>query len=129
MAGSRLFVGNLAFEVRDDELKELFARAGTCKSAALVMDRATGRPRGFAFVEMGSEEEARRAVAELHGTQLRGRAINVSEARERSAGGGERPSSTGPSFRRFGPDAPPSDRAFQKSGKSRRGLRGRKRSL
>lgn len=124
--GKKLFVGNLSFDTRDAELKELFSRAGTCLSAVIVMDRATSRPRGFGFVEMGSDEEARRAVAELNGADLQGRAINVSEARERTAGA---PVSMPPRSQSFGPDRPPAGKGFRKDGKSRRGLRGRKRSI
>ena len=126
--GKKLFVGNLSFETRDADLKELFAKAGTCVSAAIVMDRATARSRGFGFVEMGSDEEARRAVAELNGSQIHGRAINVSEARERSEGPRPPRPSSGPSGG-FGPDRPPAGKGFRKDGKSRRGLRGRKRSI
>ena len=125
--GRKLFVGNLPFDITDEELKELFSRAGTCESVAVVKDRLTGRSRGFGFIEMASDEEARRAIAELNGTELGGRAVSVNEARERSAGGRSagalRPS------QRFGADAPPSGRPFRKDGKSRRGLRGRKRSI
>jgi RNA recognition motif-containing protein len=124
--GRRLFVGNLSYETTDADLREAFARAGSCESAQVVMDRATGRSRGFAFVEMGTEEEARQAIATLNGTVVRGRNINVSEARERSEGPrGPRPQ--GP--RDFGPPAGGDRPRFQKNGGSRRGLRARKRSL
>ncbi len=124
----KLFVGNLSFDTTDSELKEAFSKAGACVSAAVVKDRETGRPRGFGFVEMGSEEEARRAVSMLNGTQLGDRAINVSEARERSQSrpGGFRP---GPAPRSFGPPAGEPGPRFRKDGGSRRGIRGRKRSL
>jgi RNA recognition motif-containing protein len=124
--GTKLFVGNLSFETQDGELREIFTRAGACVSAVIVMDRATSRSRGFGFVEMATEEEARRAVTELNGAELRGRNINVSEARERSA---ERPTSAPGRFRSLGPDRPPAGKGFKKDGKSRRGLRGRKRSI
>ena len=128
----RLFVGNLSFETTEDQLKELFATAGNCASVAVIRDRATGRPRGFAFVEMGSDEDAQQAVLKLNGAQLGGRNLNVSEARERGAGG---PRPSGPP--RFGGaprgdysyDAPPAGGRFRKEGGSRRGLRARKRSL
>ncbi len=126
--GTRLFVGNLGFDVTGEELKELFTKAGACVSAAVVTDRLTGRSRGFAFVEMGSEEDARRAVADVNGAELRGRSISVSEARERTAGGA-RPTGGAGFTRSFGNDAPPAGRGFRKNGKSRRGLRGRKRSI
>jgi len=128
----RLFVGNLSFETSEADLKELFATAGTCASVAVIRDRSTGRPRGFAFVEMGSDEEAQQAVTKLNGAELGGRNLNVSEARERGAGS---PRPSGPSRfsgqpRSFGYDAPPAGgQRFRKEGGSRRGLRARKRSL
>ena len=126
----KLFVGNLPFDAKDEDLKNLFSRAGTCASAAVVMDRATGRSRGFAFVEMASDEEARRAMAEINGAGLGGRAVSVSEARERSAGASRPAGGPGPRpTHRYRADEPPAGRAFRKDGKSRRGLRGRKRSL
>lgn len=125
--GRKLFVGNLSYETTDADLREAFSKAGTCDSAAVVMDRATGRSRGFAFVEMSTDEEARQAVATLNGTQVRGRSMNVSEARERSEGPrGPRPGGGG---RDFGPPAGANKPRFQKNGGSRRGLRARKRSL
>ena len=131
----KLFVGNLAFETKDADLKAFFTRAGTCVSAVVVMDRETSRSRGFGFVEMSSDTEALRAVSELNGAELQGRSINVNEARERSA---DRPGlgpSSAPSFaprrpqQNFGPDRPPAGKGFRKEGKSRRGLRGKKRSI
>ena len=86
--GKKLFVGNLSFSTTSADLEALFAQAGTCESASVVTDRATGRSRGFGFVEMSSPEEAERAVAQLNGRDVQGRKINVSEARERSGGGG-----------------------------------------
>src|SRR5436309_14225557 len=84
--GRKLFVGNLSFETSGDELREAFSRAGTCESATVLTDRMTGRSRGFGFVEMSSNEEAERAIVELNGYELGGRRLNVSEARERTAG-------------------------------------------
>src|SRR4029078_1097926 len=86
--GKKLFVGNLSFNTTNEELSDLFSQVGTCESASVIMDRATGRSRGFGFVEMGSASEAQRPLAELSGRELQGRALNVSEAREREAGGG-----------------------------------------
>jgi cold-inducible RNA-binding protein len=86
--GRKIFVGNLAFDTTNQDLEALFATIGTCESASVVTDRATGRSRGFGFVEMSSQDEARRAIAELNGREVQGRAINVSEAKERSSGGG-----------------------------------------
>ena len=121
----KLFVGNLSFETTEAELKELFATAGNCDTVAVIKDRITGRPRGFAFVEMASEQEANEAIAKLNGAELRGRNLNVGEARERAAGPGR---FSGPP-RNFSYDAPPAGPRFRKDGGSRRGLRARKRSL
>lgn len=81
---TKLFVGSLAWAVNDNQLKEFFATAGNVVSANVITDRNTNRSRGFGFVEMGSEEEAKRAVKELNGKELAGRAITVSEARSRN---------------------------------------------
>ncbi|HET8947853.1 MAG TPA: RNA-binding protein [Candidatus Polarisedimenticolia bacterium] len=125
--GTRLFVGNLSFDVSDDDLRQAFSEAGSCSSASIVRDRMTGKSRGFGFVEMTTEAEAQKAVSTLNGRDLQGRAMNVSEARERGA---DRGAPRAPSFRSFGPpmgssEPPP----FRKEGGSRRGLRAKKRSL
>src|SRR6185369_12782576 len=86
--GRKLFVGNLNFKTTGDDLKELFSEVGGCDSATVMFDRATGRSRGFGFVEMSSDEEAQKAITELNGREFQGRNLNVNEARERSAGGG-----------------------------------------
>jgi RNA recognition motif-containing protein len=89
--GTRLYVGNLSYNVTEPELREVFAENGrNVVEVKIVMDRDTGRPRGFAFVEMGSDDEASQAIQTLTGREVQGRAINVSEARERTprAGGG-----------------------------------------
>src|SRR5205809_856291 len=86
--GKKLFVGNLSFDTTSADLEALFSQAGTCESAAVITDRATGRSRGFGFVEMSSASEAERAITELNGHELQGRKLNVSEARERAGGGG-----------------------------------------
>jgi RNA recognition motif-containing protein len=131
--GRKLFVGNLAFETSDDDLKTMFSAAGTCEMAAVIKDRMTGRSRGFGFVEMGTDEEAQRAIAELNGKELQGRNISVSEARERSESRGAPRSFTGPGGggggSRFGENRPPAGPRFRKEGGSRRGVRARKRSL
>ena len=88
--GKRIFVGNLSFDTTSPELEKLFAQHGTCESVSIVTDRATGRSRGFAFVDMSSASEAQQAINALNGREVGGRTINVSEARERSGGGGER---------------------------------------
>jgi RNA recognition motif-containing protein len=90
--GTRLYVGNLSYNVTEPELREVFAENGrNVVEVKIVMDRDTGRPRGFAFVEMGSDDEASQVIQSLTGREVQGRAINVSEARERtprSGGGG-----------------------------------------
>lgn len=89
--GRRLFVGNLSYQTDESELTELFSRFGTVESAQVVRDMATGRARGFAFVEMGTEAEAQTAADQLNETEFGGRTIAVNEARpkpERSGGGG-----------------------------------------
>ena len=89
--GRRLYVGNLPYSTTDEELNGLFSRAGTVESVRVMRDMATGRARGFAFVQMGSDEDAQRAITEFHQFQLEGRALVVNEARpkpEFSAGAG-----------------------------------------
>jgi RNA recognition motif-containing protein len=78
---TKLFVGNLPYETGENELQELFARAGTVESVKVMRDMATGRARGFAFVEMSSGDEARQAIQELNNYQLGGRGLTVNEAR------------------------------------------------
>jgi RNA recognition motif-containing protein len=80
---SKLFIGSLAWATTDDSLRDLFATVGNVVSANVIMDRETNRSKGFGFVEMGSDEEAKKAVEELNGKDLDGRAIVVSEARPR----------------------------------------------
>ena len=87
--GTRLYVGNLSYNVTEPELRDAFAEEGrNVVEVKIVMDRDTGRPRGFAFVEMGSDQEAAAAISSLTGRDIQGRAINVSEARERAPRGG-----------------------------------------
>lgn len=80
---TNLFVGSLSWNVDDDQLRDFFAAAGTVVSAKVITDRDSGRSKGFGFVEMGSDEDAKKAIAELNGKELDGRPINVSEARPR----------------------------------------------
>lgn len=80
---TKLFVGSLAWGVNDDQLKDFFASAGNVVSANVIMDRETGRSKGFGFVEMGSDDEAKAAIDQLNNKELEGRAIIVSEARPR----------------------------------------------
>jgi cold-inducible RNA-binding protein len=87
---TKLFVGNLSFNTTENDLQDAFAAHGTVTEANLMMDRATGRPRGFGFITMGSPEEARKAIDALNGTTLGDRSITVNEARpreERTGGG------------------------------------------
>jgi RNA recognition motif-containing protein len=86
--GKRLYVGNLSYGVTEADLREVFAEAGDVVDVKVVLDRDTGRPRGFAFVELASDGEATRAIEQLNGRELQGRAMNISEARERTGGGG-----------------------------------------
>lgn len=87
--GTRLYVGNLPFSAGEDQIRELFAQNGrTVREVRLITDRETGRPRGFGFVEMGSQEEADGAIRDLNGFQYAGRALTVNEARDRVGAGG-----------------------------------------
>ena len=87
--GSKLFVGNLSYNTTEADLRALFAADGRqVKEVAIITDRMTGQPRGFAFVQMGTNEDAAAAIQALDGTQLDGRALRVNEAQERQGGGG-----------------------------------------
>jgi RNA recognition motif-containing protein len=87
--GNRLYVGNLPYSIDEQTLRDLFSQNDrTVTDVKLITDRDTGRPRGFGFVELGSDEEAEAAIRELNGHQLEGRALTVNEARERAGGGG-----------------------------------------
>ena len=89
--GRRLYVGNLPYSAGEAELQELFSKAGTVESVRVMRDAATGRARGFAFVEMATDEEAQKAANEFNQFQMGGRALTVNEARpkpEFSGGGG-----------------------------------------
>lgn len=88
--GRRLYVGNLSYDTTELELREAFGTVGTVAEAKIVTERETGRPRGFAFVEMSTDQEAQAAIAQLSGRELGGRTLNVNEAQERSGGGGNR---------------------------------------
>jgi cold-inducible RNA-binding protein len=88
---TKLFVGNLSFNLTENDLQDAFAAHGTVVETNLMMDRATGRPRGFAFVTMSTAEEAEKAIAAMNGANLDGRALTVNTARpreDRPAGGG-----------------------------------------
>ena len=92
---NKLFVGNLSFNTTENDLQDAFAAHGTVLEANLMMDRASGRPRGFAFVTMGTDEEAQSALNALNGASMDGRNLTVNVARPREersgAGGGGRP--------------------------------------
>jgi cold-inducible RNA-binding protein len=87
---SKLYVGNLPFDVGEEDLQELFAAHGEVISAKVITDRETGRPRGFGFVEMAQAEDAQKAIASLDGRDFRGRnlKVNVAQPRENRGGGG-----------------------------------------
>ena len=85
--GKRLYVGNLPYTISDSELQQLFEQHGSVTSAQVVMDRDTGRSKGFGFVEMGSDAEAQAAITALHGTEFGGRTLTVNEARPKPEGG------------------------------------------
>ena len=85
---SKLYVGNLPYTATEEELSSMFGQAGTVTSVAIIKDRETGRSKGFAFVEMGSNAEAQKAVSMLNGQNMGGRDLRVSIARPREEGGG-----------------------------------------
>ncbi|HEV8585994.1 MAG TPA: RNA-binding protein [Methylomirabilota bacterium] len=96
---AKLFVGNLSFQATEEDLRELFAQAGTVETVRIITDQFTGRPRGFGFVEMATKEEAVKAVEMLNGRLFRDRNLVVDEARpqpQRGAGGGGGPRDRGP---------------------------------
>ena len=101
---AKLYVGNLPFSTGDADLQDLFAQAGTVKSAQVIKDRASGRSKGFGFVEMSSEEEAQNAITMYHGKDFSGRPLTVNIARPRE----DRPSGGG--FRSGGPRRSGGDR-------------------
>lgn len=91
MSNSKLYVGNMSFQTSEDELRAHFEQFGSVTDVYVAMDKFTGRPRGFAFVTMGTADEAKVAIEKTHGVELGGRALQVNEARpkeERPAGGG-----------------------------------------
>ena len=88
--GKKLYVGNLGYGVTGEDLEKLFAAHGTVESAQVIMDRDSGRSKGFGFVEMSSAGEAQAAIAALNGKEVDGRALTVNEAKPREGGGGGR---------------------------------------
>jgi RNA recognition motif-containing protein len=87
-SGMKIYVGNLSFDTSEDDLRQAFEAFGAVTDINIVMDRETGRPRGFAFVEMSGQSEATAAITGMNGKELNGRALNVNEARPRPEGGG-----------------------------------------
>ena len=88
MSENKLYVGNLSFNTTEEQLAQLFAEFGTVGSASIVTDRETGRSRGFAFVEMGNDQQAKAAISALDGKMIEGRTIQVNVARPRENRGG-----------------------------------------
>jgi RNA recognition motif-containing protein len=86
--GKKLYVGNLSYSIDDGSLQQLFAAHGTVQSAQVIMDRDTGRSKGFGFVEMGADAEAQAAIQALNGAEVEGRTLTVNEARPKTEGGG-----------------------------------------
>ncbi len=86
--GKKLYVGNLSYDVNDATLNDLFTQFGTVESAQVIMDKMTGRSKGFGFVEMGSDQEAASAIEALNGKEHGGRALTVNEAKPREDRGG-----------------------------------------
>ncbi|MEO8711993.1 MAG: RNA-binding protein [Parafilimonas sp.] len=98
-----IYVSNLSFHTSEADLKDLFAQFGSVSSAKIIMDRETNRSRGFAFIEMSSEEEGKAAIAGLNGKEIEGRSLSVSVAREKEnrGGGGSRDSFSRSGNKRF----------------------------
>ncbi|HVS02449.1 MAG TPA: RNA-binding protein [Thermoanaerobaculia bacterium] len=123
---SKIFVGNLSFDTTADQLSAFLAPAGSIVDVFIPNDRVTGRPRGFAFVEFASEQEAEQAIERFDGAELEGRNLRINAAEDRPPR-----ASGGPSFGGGPPGGPPRGRGGPggKPKGSRRGLRGKKRSL
>jgi RNA recognition motif-containing protein len=85
--GNKLYVGNLSYGVSNADLEQVFSAHGDVRSAMVVMDRETGRSKGFGFVEMGTDQEAQTAINALHGKEISGRTLTVNEARPKEEGG------------------------------------------
>lgn len=102
--GNKLYVGGLPYSVTEGQLEEIFSAHGSVQSARVISDKFTGRSRGFGFVEMGSDDEAQKAIQALNGTELEGRTLVVNEARpqERTQGGGGGGGGSGPRRNRPG---------------------------
>ena len=102
MSNSKLYVGNLSFKTTEDELRSTFGQFGSVTDVYVAMDKMTGRPRGFAFVTMGTAEEAKAATDKLNGTDLGGRQLTVNEARPKEEGAGRSIGGGGGERRGFG---------------------------
>jgi cold-inducible RNA-binding protein len=89
--GTKLFVGNLSFDVIENDLQDLFSQAGSVNSVDIMQDRTTGRSRGFGFVEMATEADSAKAITMFNGKEFKGRALTVNEARPREDRGGGGP--------------------------------------
>ena len=85
--GNKLYVGNLSFDIKQADLEQMFAQVGRVEEVVIIMDRETNRSKGFGFVTMGSDEDAKKAIAEFDGKDCSGRALKVNEARPREEGG------------------------------------------
>jgi cold-inducible RNA-binding protein len=86
--GTKLYIGNLSYDVGDSDLEKLFTAYGNVRSAQVIKDRDTGRSKGFGFVEMGGNQEAQAAISALNGKEIEGRTLVVNEARPKEEGGG-----------------------------------------
>jgi RNA recognition motif-containing protein len=86
--GKKLYVGNLPYSVDDQVLEQMFSPHGAVQSAQVIMDRDTGRSKGFGFVEMGSDQDAQTAISAMNGKEVEGRSLTVNEARPKTEGGG-----------------------------------------
>jgi RNA recognition motif-containing protein len=104
--GNRLFVGNLSYSISSDELRAEFSKYGTVTDVKILMDRETGRSRGFGFITLSTDQEAANAMSVLNGVMIGGRTINVNEARERNFSGGN-PNGGNRSYRPSSPISPP----------------------
>lgn len=93
--GMKLYIGNMGYGIRSSDLERLFSAYGTVRSAEVITDRSTGQSKGFGFVEMGSDQEAKAAIAALNGKEMDGRTVTVNEARPKEGGGGRGPGGYG----------------------------------
>src|SRR5260370_17522398 len=106
--GKKLYVGNLAYSIDEGSLQQIFGAHGTVQSAQVIMDRDTGRSKGFGFVEMGSDQEAQAAIQALNGSEVEGRALTVNEARPKPQGvGGGGPGASSAAWPRRAVALPP----------------------